>query len=140
MIYYNIITFQHLKHVNIASIRLFGLVYICLSVSHSVNQFDWCSSVGKNGIQRMHQKHTISWKLYLGKLSKKKTTKHMEFSICWLTPSPPTYGKSSVIFLLSKNDFWLLLRLFNFFPLKVQKYLENFHDLVQRVGVEGGGH
>ena len=41
--------------------------------------------------------------LSLGKLSKKKTTKHMEFSICWLTP--PTYGKSSVIFVLSKNDF-----------------------------------
>ena len=54
-------------------------------------------------------------------------------------PSPPTYGKSSVIFLLSKNDFWLILRLFNFFPLKVQKYLENFHDSVQRVGVEWGG-
>ena len=51
-------------------------------------------------------------------------------------PSPPTYGKSSVIFLLSKNDFWLILRLFNFFPLKVQKYLENFHDLW---GVSGGG-
>ena len=24
----------------------------------------------------------------LGKLSKLKTTKHMEFSICWLTPPP----------------------------------------------------
>ena len=24
----------------------------------------------------------------LGKLSKKKNTKHMEFSICWLTPPP----------------------------------------------------
>ena len=64
----------------------------------------------------------------------------MEFSICGLTP-PPTYGKSSVIFLLSKNDFWLILRLFNFFPLKVPKYLENFHDLVQREGGSrrGGG-
>ena len=56
-----------------------------------------------------------------------------------LVDPPPTYGKSSVIFLLSKNDFWLLLRLFNFFLLKVQKYLENIHDLLPRVGVEGGG-
>ena len=35
---------------------------------------------------------------------------HMENSICFV-----------VFFLLSKNDFWLILRLFNFFPLKVQK-------------------
>ena len=56
-------------------------------------------------------------------------------------PSPPlpTYGKFFRDFLLSKNDFWLILRLFNFFPLKVQKYLENFHKLAQRVVVEGGG-
>ena len=41
----------------------------------------------------------------LGKLSKIKTTKHMEFSICWFTPPPPTYGKFFRDFLLSKNDF-----------------------------------
>ena len=29
-----------------------------------------------------------------------------------------------------------MMMMVNFFPLKVQKYLENFHDLVQRVGVE----
>ena len=55
----------------------------------------------------------------------------MEFSICWLTP-PPTYGKIFRDFLLSKNDFWLILRLFNFFPLKDQKYLENFHNFAHR--------
>ena len=50
----------------------------------------------------------------------------MEFSICWLTPPPlPTYGKFFRDFLLSKKDFWLIQRLFHFFPLKDQKYLEN---------------
>ena len=39
----------------------------------------------------------ISGQNNLGKLTK-KTTKHMEFSICCLTPPLPTYGKSIVIF------------------------------------------
>ena len=63
----------------------------------------------------------------------------MEFSICWLTPPLPTYGKFFRDFLLSKKDFWLILRLFHFFPLKDQKYLENSHYLAQRMVVEGGG-
>ena len=48
---------------------------------------------------------------------KKKMTKHMEFSICWLT-LPPNIWKIYRYFLLSKNDFWLILRLFIFSPLK----------------------
>ena len=49
----------------------------------------------------------------------------MEFSICWLTPPPYQHMENSfVIFLLSKKDFWLILRLFHFFPLKDQKYLK----------------
>ena len=74
---------------------------------------------------------------WLGKHSKIKTTKHMEFSICWFAP-PPTYGKFFRDFLLSKNDFWLILRLFHFFPLKDQKYLENSDYLAQRMVVGGG--
>ena len=62
----------------------------------------------------------------------------MEFSICWLTPN---IWKIYRYFLLSKNDFWLILRLFIFSPLKYQKYLENFHNWAKRVVVEGGrGH
>ena len=35
---------------------------------------------------------------------KKKMTKHMEFSICWLTPPPYQHMENSfVIFLLSKK-------------------------------------
>ena len=64
----------------------------------------------------------------------------MEFSICWFTPPPYQHMENSfVIFLLSKKDFWLSLRLFHFFLLKDQKYLENFHYLAQRMVVEGGG-
>ena len=79
---------------------------------------------------------------FLGKLSKIKTVKHMEFSICLLTPPPPYQHmeNSFVIFLLSKKDFWLILRLFHFFLLKDQKYLENSHYLAQRMVVEGGGY
>ena len=54
-------------------------------------------------------------------------------------PPLPTYGKFFRDFLLSKKDFWLILRLFHFFPLKDQKYLENSHYLAQRMVVEGGG-
>ena len=43
------------------------------------------------------------------------------------------------VFLLSKNDFWLILRLFIFSPLKYQKYLEKFYNSAKRVVVEGGG-
>ena len=73
----------------------------------------------------------------LGKLSKIKTIKHMEFSICWFTP--PNIWKSFRDFLLAKNNFWLILRFFHFFPLKDQKYLENFHDLAQRMAGWMGG-
>ena len=62
----------------------------------------------------------------------------MEFSICWMTPPLPTYGKFFHDFLLSKKDFLLILRLFHFSPLKDQKYLENSHYLAQRMVVEGG--
>ena len=54
-------------------------------------------------------------------------------------PPLPTYGKFFRDFLLSKRDFWLILRLFHFFLLKDQKYLENCHYLAQRMVVEGGG-
>ena len=37
-----------------------------------------------------------------GSFHLKKTTKHMEFSICWLTPN---IWKIYRYFLLSKNDF-----------------------------------
>ena len=64
----------------------------------------------------------------------------MEFSICWLTPPPPpNIWKIYRYFFLSKNDFWLILRLFIFFPLKYQKYLEKFYNSAKRVVVEGGG-
>ena len=63
----------------------------------------------------------------------------MEFSICWLTPPPPNIWKIYRYFLLSKNDFWLILRLFIFSPLKYQKYLEKFYNSAKRVVVEGGG-
>ena len=63
----------------------------------------------------------------------------MEFSICWLTPqthTPPNIWKIYHYFLLSKNDFWLILRLFIFTPLKYQKYLEKFYNSAKRVVVE----
>ena len=56
----------------------------------------------------------------------------------WGGGGQPTYGKSIVIFLLSKNDFWLILRLFIFSPLEYQKYLEKFYNSAKRVVVEGG--
>ena len=62
----------------------------------------------------------------------------MEFSICWLT-SPPNIRKIYRYFLLSKNDFWLILRLFIFSPLKNQKYLEKFYNSAKGVVGEGGG-
>ena len=46
----------------------------------------------------------------LGKLSKIKTTKHMEFSICWLTPPPCQHMENSfMIFYCLKrisDSFW----------------------------------
>ena len=62
----------------------------------------------------------------------------MEFSICWLTP-PSQHVENLSLFFLSKNDFWLILRLFIFSPLKYQKYLEKFYNSAKRVVVEGGG-
>ena len=56
-----------------------------------------------------------------------------------MSEGQPTYGKFFRDFLLSKKDFWLILRLFHFSPLKDQKYLENSHYLAQRMVVEGGG-
>ena len=35
-----------------------------------------------------------------GKLSFKKTTKHMEFSICWLTPPPPSQHMENLLFIV----------------------------------------
>ena len=65
----------------------------------------------------------------------------MEFSICWLThrPPPPDIWKIYRYFLLSKNDFWLILRLLIFSPLKYQNTLKNFTIQLKRVVVEGGG-
>ena len=48
----------------------------------------------------------------------------MEFSICWLTPLP-TYGKFFRDFLLSKKDFWLILRLYIREKIKVSKNAQN---------------
>ena len=62
----------------------------------------------------------------------------MEFSICWLTP-PSQHMENLSLFLIVKNDFWLILRLLIFSPLKYQKYLEKFYNSAKGVVVEGGG-
>ena len=73
----------------------------------------------------------MSQKLFLGKLSKIKNDKtygifHM------LVDLPPQHMENSlVIFYCLKiisESFW---DFFIFFPLKDQKYLENFHDLAK---------
>ena len=65
-----------------------------------------CNFVFQNASQLQETASSSMWwwrRDYLGKLSKIKTTKHMEFSICWFTPPhptphPPTYGKKTLFF------------------------------------------
>ena len=66
---------------------------------------------------------------------------HMEtYGIFHMLVYPQNIWKIFRDFLLAKNDFWLILRPFHFFPLKVQKYLENFQNFAHRAVGKGGYH